>query len=68
LPVKISDLLTDDGSQFTDQFHQKQEAERQTQVRRCLCLGSMEHRLALRRHPQTKGMVERFNGRINKLL
>jgi transposase InsO family protein len=27
-----------------------------------------EHRLTLPRHPQTNGMVERFNGRINELL
>jgi len=28
----------------------------------------VEHRLAPPRHPQTNGMVERFNGRINELL
>lgn len=28
----------------------------------------IEHRLAPTRHPQTNGMVERFNGRINELL
>jgi transposase InsO family protein len=35
--------------------------------RACTSL-AVEHRLAPRRHPQTNGMVERFNGRINELL
>jgi transposase InsO family protein len=28
----------------------------------------VEHRLAPPRHPQTNGMVERFNGRISELI
>ena len=33
----------------------------------CNDLG-IEHRLAPPRHPQTNGMVERFNGRISELV
>ena len=28
----------------------------------------IEHRLSLRRHPQTNGMVERFNGRVGEIV
>jgi transposase InsO family protein len=34
-----------------------------------LCKGlAIEHRLIAPRHPQTNGMVERFNGRISELV
>ena len=34
---------------------------------RCKALG-IEHRLCPPRHPQTNGMVERFNGRISEVV
>ena len=68
-PVNIVKLLTDNGSQFTDRFMSK---KRQTSGVhkfdvRCKALG-IEHRLCPPRHPQTNGMVERFNGRITEVL
>jgi len=68
-PMKIVKLLTDNGSQFTDRFtSQKKEATGEHAFdRECVTLG-IEHRLAPPRHPQTNGMVERFNGRIADLI
>jgi transposase InsO family protein len=68
-PMKIVKLLTDNGSQFTDRFtSQKKEPTGQHVFDlECTALG-IEHRLAPPRHPQTNGMVERFNGRIADLI
>ena len=68
-PMKIVKLLTDNGSQFTDRSRNK---KRQASGLhkfdvRCKALG-IEHRLCPPRHPQTNGMVERFNGRISEVL
>lgn len=64
-PMKISKLLTDNGTQFTDRFtgKGKKPSGQHAFDTRCSGLG-IEHRLAPPRHPQTNGMVERFNGRI----
>lgn len=68
-PMKIVKLLTDNGSQFTDRFTRKtREPSGQHKFDvRCKALG-IEHRLCPPRHPQTNGMVERFNGRISEVL
>ena len=68
-PMKIVKLLTDNGSQFTDRFTSrlKQPSGQHAFDLACNALG-IEHRLAPPRHPQTNGMVERFNGRISELV
>ena len=68
-PMKISRVLTDNGSQFTDRFTSKTATPTGGHVfdRTCAAL-AIEHRLCPPRHPQTNGLVERFNGRIADLL
>lgn len=68
-PMKIVKLLTDNGSQFTDRFTGKSKKPTGAHAfdRECALLG-IEHRLTKPRHPQTNGMVERFNGRISDIL
>jgi len=68
-PMKIVKLLTDNGSQFTDRFTSKKKEPSGKHVfdLECVALG-IEHRLSPPRHPQTNGMVERFNGRISDLV
>ncbi len=68
-PMKIEKLLTDNGSQFTDRFTAtgKEPSGRHAFDRQCAQLG-IEHSLIKPRHPQTNGMVERFNGRISDVL
>ena len=68
--MKIVKLLTDNGSQFTDRFTSKKKNEptgKHVFDLECVALG-IEHRLSPPRHPQTNGMVERFNGRISDLV
>jgi transposase InsO family protein len=68
-PMKIAKVLTDNGSQFTDRFTSKKREPTGRHVFdvRCKAL-AIEHRLCPPRHPQTNGMVERFNGRITELI
>lgn len=75
-PVKIAKLLTDNGSQFTDRFTSKKRdpisgdrIPSGKHVFDVLCRDlEIEHRLIPPRHPQTNGMVERFNGRISEIV
>jgi transposase InsO family protein len=74
-PVKIIKLLTDNGSQFTDRITSKKKdldgnrVPTGKHVFDCLCKQfDIEHRLIPPRHPQTNGMVERFNGRISEIV
>lgn len=68
-PMKITKILTDNGSQFTDRFtcKAKEPSGHHAFDQACQTHG-ITHRLTPPRHPQTNGMVERFNGRISELL
>jgi transposase-like protein len=68
-PVKIQKILTDNGTQFTDRFtsNEQQATGRHSFDQEC-SKQAIEHRLIPPRHPQTNGMVERFNGRISELV
>jgi len=68
-PIKITKILTDNGSQFTDRFTTKDKKPSGGHAFDVACAAlPAEHRLAPPLHPQTNGMVERFSGRINELL
>lgn len=75
-PIAIVKLLTDNGSQFTDRFSSKKKdpetGDRIPSGKHAfdvLCRQLViEHRLIPPRHPQTNGMVERFNGRISEVV
>jgi len=69
-PMKIRTILTDNGKEFTDRLFglRKRGATGKHEFDQlCGDLG-IEHRLAPPQHPQTNGMVERFNGRIEEVL
>ncbi|RZU98545.1 integrase-like protein [Spiribacter vilamensis] len=65
-PFHIHALLTDNDQVFTDRFTQKnrQPSERHVLDRLCTKM-DIDYRLTPRRHAQTNGLVERFNGRIS---
>lgn len=69
-PVTIKTILTDNGKEFTDRFTATGEREptgKHAFDKACLKL-TIEHRLIPPKHPQTNGMVERFNGRISTIV
>lgn len=68
--MRIRTVLTDNDKEFTDRLFglRKRAASGQHEFD-LLCAGlDIEHRLAPPQHPQTNGMVERFNGRIEDVL
>jgi transposase InsO family protein len=68
-PMNIKNILTDNGSQFTDRFTSKTRTPSGRHMFDVACSSmGIEHRLCPPRHPQTNGMVERFNGRISDLV
>jgi len=68
-PFRIRKLLTDNDKAFTDRLHRKARQPSGEHVFDRLCeREGIEHRLSPVRHPQTNGMVERFNGRISEVL
>lgn len=69
-PIRIRTILTDNGKEFTDRFVTTGERTPTGQHafdELCAALG-IEHRLTRPRRPQTNGMVERFNGRLEEVL
>jgi transposase InsO family protein len=69
-PIRIRTILTDNGKEFTDRLFglRKRAATGAHEFDRlCADLG-IEHRLTPPKSPQTNGMVERFNGRIEEVL
>ena len=68
--LEIRKILTDNGKEFTDRFSAA--GERQPTgdhpFDQVCQEAHIEHRLIPPRHPQTNGMVERFNGRIAEIL
>ena len=69
-PVNIKTLLTDNGKEFTDRYSTQGEREptgHHVFDKMCTEL-SIDHRLIPPKHPQTNGMVERFNGRISQIV
>ncbi|WP_424859328.1 IS481 family transposase [Tepidimonas sp. HKU77] len=69
-PVRITHILTDNGKEFTDRLFAsgaRAPSGKHEFDQLCQALG-IEHRLTKPRHPQTNGMVERFNGRIAEVL
>ena len=70
IPFVVTKVLTDNGKEFTDRFSVN--GEREPTGRHIfdqVCKRhKIEHRLIPPRHPQTNGMVERFNGRVAEIL
>jgi transposase InsO family protein len=69
-PFKIRTMLTDNDKAFTDRFTtagERKPTGNHLFDKACL-EHNIEHRLIPPRHPQTNGMVERFNGRISDVL
>lgn len=69
-PFRIRTVLTDNGKEFTDRFCATGEREPTGQHRfdRMCAQHGIEHRLIKPKHPQTNGMIERFNGRVAEVL
>jgi len=69
-PFLIQKVLTDNGKEFTDRFcatGERKPTGRHPFDQVCRAQ-DIEHRLIKPRHPQTNGMIERFNGRIAEVL
>ena len=69
-PIRIRTILTDNGKEFTDRlFGLRKRAATGAHEFDKLCASlDIDHRLTPPKSPQTNGMVERFNGRIEEVL
>jgi len=68
-PIRIRTILTDNGKEFTDRlFGLRKRAATGAHEIDTLCAAlDIEHRLTPSKSPQTNGMAERFNGRIEEV-
>ena len=66
-PFQIRKILTDNGKEFTDRFRRggKEASGGHVFDKKCENNG-IEHRLTKPYTPKTNGMVERFNGKVQK--
>lgn len=69
-PFHIRTILTDNGKEFTDRLFGKrsQDASGEHEFDALCQALEIDHRLTRPRTPQTNGMVERFNGRLEQVL
>ena len=69
-PMRIRTILTDKGKAFTDRlFGLRKRAATGEHAFDTLCASlEIQHRLTPPKSPQTNGMVERFNGRVEEVL
>ena len=69
-PIRIRTILTNNGKEFTDRLFglRKRAATGEHQFDTLCTEMGIEHRLPPPKSPQTNGMVERFNGRIEEVL
>jgi transposase InsO family protein len=69
-PIRIRTILTDNGKEFTDRLFglRKRAATGEHEFDKLCAEFGIEHRLTPPKSPQTNGMVERFNGRIEEVL
>ncbi len=69
-PMRIRTILTDNGKEFTDRLFglRKRAATGEHEFDKLCAALNIDHRLTPPKSPQTNGMVERFNGRIEEVL
>jgi transposase/transposase-like protein len=68
-PFKIATILTDNGKEFTDRYARNQKIPTGKHAFDILCkINGIEHRLTKAFSPQTNGMVERYNRRVEEIL
>ena len=68
--MRIQTILTDNGKEFTDRLFglRKRAATGAHEFDKLCAALEIEHRLTPPKSPQTNGIVERFNGRIEEVL
>ena len=69
-PFNITQVLTDNGKEFTDRVCAtgQREPTGNHPFDQVCAEHTIDHRLITPRHPQTNGMIQRFKGRISEVL